>query len=170
MNAKPNPADVKRHEQIQFELEELNAEVDHLKEQTAQLDDTIKQLHQKIMEAGGMQLRLQKVKVDGVKEQIDTLNDRITKSIVSKSKAEKDATRFAKSIVKQENQIQEIDEQSETLTKEIEDNLAIVEEIRKKSEESQNVSAYICCLFLNSQFPFSCIITSKGCGQQENRT
>jgi structural maintenance of chromosome 4 len=95
------------------------------------------------MEAGGMQLRLQKVKVDGVKEQIDTLNDRITKSIVSKSKAEKDATRFAKSIVKQENQIQEIDEQSEALTKEIEDNLAFVEEIRKKSEESQNVSLHI---------------------------
>ncbi|KAG2182444.1 hypothetical protein INT43_007374 [Umbelopsis isabellina] len=138
VNAKPNPADVKRHEQIQFELEELNAEVNHLKEQTAQLEDTIKQLHQKIMEAGGMQLRLQKVKVDGVKEQIDTLNDRITKSIVSKSKAEKDATRFAKSIAKQEKQIEEIDEQSEALTKEIEANLAIVEDIRKKSEQSQN--------------------------------
>jgi structural maintenance of chromosome 4 len=142
-NAKPNPADVKRHEQIQFELEELNAEIDHLKEQTAQLEDTIKQLHQKIMDAGGMQLRLQKVKVDGVKEQIDTLNDRITKSIVSKSKAEKDATRFAKSIVKQENQILEIDEQSESLTKEIEKNLTIVNDIRKKAEESQNVSLYL---------------------------
>ncbi|GAB5591511.1 Structural maintenance of chromosomes protein 4 [Umbelopsis nana] len=138
-NAKPNPADVKRHEQIEVELVELTAEIDHLKDQTAQLEDTIKQLHQKIMEAGGIRLRLQKVKVDGIKEQIDLMNDRITKSIVSKSKAEKDATRCAKSIVRQQQQIAEIDSQLEDLTKQIEENAKIADDIRKKAEESQNI-------------------------------
>lgn len=139
-NAKPNPADVKRHEQIEVELVELTAEIDHLKDQTAQLENTIKQLHQKIMEAGGIQLRLQKVKVDGIKEQIDLMNDRITKSIVSKSKAEKDATRFAKSIVRQQQQIAEIDSQLEDLTKQIDENAKIADDIRKNAEKSQNVS------------------------------
>jgi predicted nucleic acid-binding Zn-ribbon protein len=141
-NAKPNPADVKRHEQIEAELVELTAEIDHLKEQTAQLESTIKELHQKIMEAGGIQLRLQKVKVDGVREQIDLLNDRITKSIVSKSKAEKDVIRYAKSIQRQQQQVEEMDSQLEDLTKQIEENAKIADDIRKKAEECQNVSVF----------------------------
>lgn len=141
-NAKPNPADVKRHEQIEAELVELTAEIDHLKEQTAQLESTIKELHQKIMEAGGIQLRLQKVKVDGVREQIDLLNDRITKSIVSKSKAEKDVIRYAKSIQRQQQQVEEMDSQLEDLTKQIEENAKIADDIRKKAEECQDVSIF----------------------------
>ncbi|CAO3677653.1 unnamed protein product [Umbelopsis ramanniana] len=143
-NAKPDPANIKRHEQIQSEIEELTAEIDHLKEQTAQLEDTIKELHRKIMEAGGIKLRFQKAKVDGVKEQIDLLNDRITKSIVSKSKAEKDAARFAKSIVKQQQQVEEMDAQLEDLTKQIDENSKVANEIRSKAEESQNVSRFYC--------------------------
>lgn len=110
------------------------------------MEDTIKELHRKIMEAGGIKLRFQKAKVDGVKEQIDLLNDRITKSIVSKSKAEKDAARFAKSIVRQQQQVEEMDTQLDDLTKQIDENSTVANEIRTKAEESQNVSEFCCIL------------------------
>lgn len=96
------------------------------------------------MEAGGIKLRFQKAKVDGVKEQIDLLNDRITKSIVSKSKAEKDAARFAKSIVKQQQQVEEMNAQLEDLKKKVDENSKVANEIRSKAEESQNVSRFYC--------------------------
>ncbi|KAI9286953.1 hypothetical protein BC943DRAFT_320354 [Umbelopsis sp. AD052] len=96
------------------------------------------------MEAGGIKLRFQKAKVDGVKEQIDLLNDRITKSIVSKSKAEKDAARFAKSIVRQQQQVEEMDTQLDDLTKQIDENSTVANEIRTKAEESQSVSGFCC--------------------------
>ena len=63
-------------------------------------------LQEKIMEVGGVKLRSQKSKVDGLRDQIRSLSDRIATSNSAKLKAEKDAVKNEKSIATSEKELE----------------------------------------------------------------
>lgn len=90
-----------------------------LKEKTAEIEETISSLHEEIMSAGGMDLRLQKICVNDVRKRIDGLNNRITKNMVAKAKAEKDVSKLENSIVKFEKESEKIDKEIKELEEEI---------------------------------------------------
>ncbi|KAI8993469.1 hypothetical protein BDB01DRAFT_327635 [Pilobolus umbonatus] len=56
----PKPADVQRQKDIKNEIEVLEEEMAGLKEMTSEIEETISSLQEDIMDAGGMDLRLQK--------------------------------------------------------------------------------------------------------------
>ncbi|KAG2237053.1 hypothetical protein INT48_001821, partial [Thamnidium elegans] len=116
---KPKPADIQRQAEIKQEIEDLEAEMKQLKKQTSEIEEAIRLLHEDIMNDGGMDLRLQTICVKQVRKNIDVANNRITKLMVAKSKAEKDVVKLEASIVKIEQEIENFSQTMQKLEDEI---------------------------------------------------
>ncbi|KAL0090798.1 hypothetical protein J3Q64DRAFT_1631009 [Phycomyces blakesleeanus] len=116
---KPRPADVKRLKDIEEEVQTLEQDITTLKDKTADIEEKIRSLHEDIMEAGGMELRLQNIVVNDMTNGIKALDEKITKSTYAKSKAEKDVTRLEFTIQKTEADAEKIDSDLQDLEKEL---------------------------------------------------
>ncbi|KAG2208081.1 hypothetical protein INT47_010443 [Mucor saturninus] len=138
---KPKPADVARESEIESEIEQLQAEMADLKEQTVEIEETISSLHEEIMEAGGMDLRLQKICVNDVRKRIDGLNNRITKNMVAKTKAEKDVIKLENSIAKTEKESEKFEQNMANLDREIEEVAKNMADIVLKVDEAKKQMA-----------------------------
>ncbi|KAI8647729.1 hypothetical protein BD408DRAFT_334358, partial [Parasitella parasitica] len=137
----PSPADVQRQDEIGSEIEQLQQELIELKEKTIEIEEAIAALHEDIMDAGGMDLRIQKICVNDMRKKIDSLNSKITKNMVAKSKAEKDVTRLEASIVKFERESEKFEHNLNVLEEELQfctRNLEeIIEQVNKAKESME---------------------------------
>ncbi|KAF9958569.1 hypothetical protein BGZ70_009140 [Mortierella alpina] len=133
--AEPKAADVAKMKQLAKKATELQAEVLSIKKNTQSIEGKIKDLQNKILDAGGVKLRAQKSKADGLKEQIEALGDKMTKTKVAKNKAEKDVVKLGAQIAKHEKELAEVSVDLETLEQEIKDKTLEAVGIRKKVEE-----------------------------------
>ncbi|KAI8366600.1 hypothetical protein BD560DRAFT_490754 [Blakeslea trispora] len=136
---KPSPADVKRQKEIEKEVSKLEKEMVELKEKTAQIEETISDLHEEILEAGGMDLRLQKICVNDVRKRIDSMNTRITKNMVAKTKAEKDVNKYEASIAKFEKESERFEQDLEDLNEEVKRHETDMAAIVAKAEETKQL-------------------------------
>jgi structural maintenance of chromosome 4 len=123
---------------IESEIEQLKEEMAELKEKTVEIEETISSLHEEIMDAGGNDLRVQKICVNDIRKQIDNMNNRITKNMVAKTKAEKDLSKLEASIVKFEKEsekfeqnLKELDDELKQHTKDMADIVAKVNEAKE---------------------------------------
>jgi len=71
--------DVERMKELEKTIKKNNQELEKLNESTKVFEESIKSLQAKIMEIGGMKLKAQKAKVDGISEAIDLANEKITR-------------------------------------------------------------------------------------------
>jgi structural maintenance of chromosome 4 len=110
-----------------------------LKEKTVEIEETISSLHEDIMDAGGMDLRLQKICVNDVRKRIDALNNRITKNMVAKTKAEKDVIKLESSIVKTEKEGEQFEKKLKELNDEVDQIGKDIEAMVAKVDESKQV-------------------------------
>lgn len=140
---KPSPHDVKREAEIGTEIEALQSEIEELKEKSAEIEETINSLHEEIMDAGGMDLRLQKICVNDVKKRIDNLNNRITKNSVAKSKAEKDVVKLEATIANIEKESEKFEDQLKELNKEIAEIAENMASVVKKVDEAKEVIQHL---------------------------
>ena len=76
------------------------SQLSKLTDNSSKIEDQIKQLQEKILEVGGVRLRMQKAKVDGLQEQVDTCNSGLTKLQVEKATREKSYVKMVKNLVK----------------------------------------------------------------------
>ncbi|KAI9320698.1 SMCs flexible hinge [Dichotomocladium elegans] len=136
---KPSPEDVKRHSEIEGEIECLQQEMQELKDKTADIEEQIKSLQEDIMEAGGMDLRLQKIVVDDVKKRIDSLNNKITKAMVAKAKAEKDVTKLEANIKKTEKEKEKIETDLKEVEEESKEKAKEAAQVMREADESKKV-------------------------------
>ncbi|GBB86291.1 hypothetical protein RclHR1_12710001 [Rhizophagus clarus] len=136
---KPNIEVVSRMEQLRMQMDSLTQELEKLKRQSSKIEEEIKGLRDKILEAGGDKLRTQKFKVDQVKEQIAMTNERIIKSQVAKSKAEKDIAKFENSLSKNKRELEEWDNEINRLTEESQQKAETARSIRAKADESKSI-------------------------------
>lgn len=88
-------------------------EVQSLRQKSAGIEDAIKQLQDKILEVGGVKLRAQKSKVDGIKQQIDLSSNKVTKAEVEQAKSAKDAEKLEKAIQSNTSKLEDLDSQLE---------------------------------------------------------
>ncbi|KAF9206582.1 hypothetical protein BGZ49_002200 [Haplosporangium sp. Z 27] len=137
--AEPKAADVAKMKQLAKKATDLRAEVTSIKKNTQSIEDKIKDLQNKILDAGGVKLRAQKSKVDGLREQIEALGDRSTKTKVAKNKAEKDVVKLSAQIVKHEKELAEVSEDLTKLEREIKEKTQEAVGIRKKGEEAKQI-------------------------------
>jgi structural maintenance of chromosome 4 len=96
--SKPDQGDVQRIAVLAKELERGRRELEGLKRDSAAIEEAIRDLQEQILEVGGVRLRAQKSKVDGVRQMLEIENDKITKSEVHLAKARKDFEKHSKSL------------------------------------------------------------------------
>lgn len=111
-----------------------------LKEKTVEIEQAIAALHEEIMESGGMDLRLQKICVNNIRKKIDTLNNKITKHMVDKTKAEKDVHKFEASIVQFERESEQFENNLSELTDEMKECDKNLEDIISKVDKAKEVN------------------------------
>ncbi|MCO5585122.1 hypothetical protein L7F22_039054 [Adiantum nelumboides] len=136
-NHGPDAGDLRRVEELNATISKLDSELAELTVKTSSIEEDIAALQEKILEAGGVALRAQKSKVDGIKERIDLYGERITKAEVAKSKADKDLVKFAKSLAKNEEALSGIEDELNNVLDTLTNKGSKVDEIRKRVQECQ---------------------------------
>lgn len=121
------------------QLGQLEKAIEELRTETAGVEAEIKDLQDKIMEVGGVRLRAQKAKVDGLKEQISTLSEEISTGEVARSKAEKQKAKHEKAFGDAQNEILTAADELEQLSIEVQNQATDASGSKQKAQEAQDV-------------------------------
>lgn len=138
-NKQPQGEDVKRIQALDGEIKKLTDDLWKLEEKRDRIQGEIKVLQDKILEVGGVRLRSQQVKVEGIKEMSDHTNDQLTKAEVGRAKAERDMVKLDKAIKVNTIALEEIEEELAALEKNIRGNAAGLEHIRTQLDQAKDV-------------------------------
>ncbi len=137
--SKPDAGDASRIAELDRQMGSLDKEIAKLTEKSSAIERDIEALQEKILEAGGVELRTQKSKVDSIKDKMELSSELTTKAEVAKSKAEKDVVKLAKSLERNEEQLAELDGELEQLRDEIGAKANEAESVRAKVDEAQHL-------------------------------
>lgn len=124
---------------LEKQIGQLEKAVEKLRTETAGVEAEIKDLQDKIMEVGGVRLRAQKAKVDGLKGQIGTLTEEVSNGEVARSKAEKQKVKNEKAFADAQKEIETAAEELEQLKVELENQAANASGSKQKAQEAQEV-------------------------------
>ena len=123
--AAPSKAEKGKISSLEKSIDTLQSEIEKLQQESSGLEDEIEVLQAKIMEVGGLKLRSQKGKVDGLREQIETLGESLSAAEVAGAKARKggekhgrDMADASKEIAKVEKDAQKVEDDAARQTKE----------------------------------------------------
>jgi structural maintenance of chromosome 4 len=105
--------DKSRAAQLEKAIVTSEREIQKLHSETAGIEQEIKALQDQIMEIGGVRLRSQKAKVDGLRGQIETLSDEMSSAEVNRSKAEKNKTKQEKAKKEAESELSKLEAEFE---------------------------------------------------------
>lgn len=122
---------------LEKKIEKLEAEIEELNAETSGIDDEIKALQDRIMEVGGIKLRSQKGKVDGIREQLETLNEQVAGTDLSRVKAEKNLAKAEKAFANSTMELNTVGVELEELQEEIKAHTNTARESAAKAEEAQ---------------------------------
>jgi structural maintenance of chromosome 4 len=134
--SKPDAGDEKRIVQLEREIATATKEVDSLKAKAAVINDQIKELQNKILEVGGVQLRAMQSKVTTTKGLIDNCNETITKAEVAQAKAQRDAEKLEKAIAANTAKLEEAEAELETVEGDLQACSGDLEVIKAKVQEA----------------------------------
>ncbi|EJU02564.1 RecF/RecN/SMC protein [Dacryopinax primogenitus] len=95
---KPDANDAKRVKTLDADIASYAKDLEKVKKKSDAIESDIRDLQEKILEVGGVKLRSQQSKVDGIKQLIDLANERMNKAEVTQAKATKDSAKLEKSI------------------------------------------------------------------------
>ena len=115
----------------------LNMELEKLRSETTSVEAEIQALQDKIMEVGGLQLRSQKARVDGLKERIDMLTDDISNAEVAKTKNEKLKIKSEKAKADAEKELESLAKDLDRLEGDIEKHKSGASELRGQAEQAE---------------------------------
>lgn len=131
--------DTKKVLKIEESIASYENAIVKLTAETAGIEDEIRSLQDKILEVGGIKLRTQKSKVDGLRDQIDALTQRCDASELSKTKAEKDIKKLANTSENGEAEIAAVEDELQALRSTI-DGDKTYSSVTKEMEETKYVS------------------------------
>jgi structural maintenance of chromosome 4 len=81
---------------LEREIKTAEKDLETLKQRSRTIETEITQLQNQILAVGGIELRKQQSKVDGINQMIELENDKVTKAEVGVNKARKDIEKHAK--------------------------------------------------------------------------
>lgn len=137
---KPSKTDDSRAAALEKQLASLEEDIEELRSQKGGIEEEIQSLQDKIMQVGGIKLRSQKAKVDGLKEQISMLSEEISNAEVAKSKNEKLIVKHGKSRRDAEKELEHVAEELERLNDDVQNQANDASGSRQKAEEAQEVN------------------------------
>lgn len=122
---------------LEKNIKKLEAEIKNLNAETSGIENEIKALQHRIMEVGGIKLRSQKGRVDGIREQLETLNEQVAASDLSKVKAEKNFVKSEKAFTSSTQELDTVGVDLEKLKEEMALHSSTARESAAKAEEAQ---------------------------------
>lgn len=138
--SQPSQSDDKRVSELEKTIRSLEKETGKLLSETADIEEEIKALQDRIMEVGGVQLRTQKAKVDGLKDQIDHRMEELSTAEVGKAKAEKQKTKHSKTLNETQSELEKVLRDLEKVEEDMKEQVRNTAGFRKEAEEAQEVS------------------------------
>lgn len=117
-------------------IKKLTDEMWSLEEKRDRIQTDIQALQAKILEVGGVRLRSQQVKVEGIKEMSDHANDQLTRAEVGCHKAEKDLAKLERAIASNEEALEILQEEVAALDKTHREKRAGLDVIRREVEKA----------------------------------
>lgn len=117
--AKLKKPDTKTIDSKESMLVKLQTERDKLETEVKKLSSKIDELQEQIIQVGGLQLRMQKSKVDGLKDRIANISDRLVRGISEKAKQENLLKRETKNVENYGKELEQIKEQNDQLEEEL---------------------------------------------------
>lgn len=138
--SQPSQSDDKRVSELEKTIRSLEKETGKLQSETADIEEEIKALQDRIMEVGGVQLRTQKAKVDGLKDQIDHRMEELSTAEVGKAKAEKQKTKHEKTLNETQSELEKVLRDLEKVEEDMKEQVRNTAGFRKEAEEAQEVS------------------------------
>jgi structural maintenance of chromosome 4 len=127
--------------EIRSTLLRLQKDMDTLRSSSRSIEVQIKELQDRILEVGGVRLRSQKAKVDSISEQMDFVNDRLSKARVGKVAAEKNLEKILKNCEKVQKELEECETQIAELKMEMESKTLVAVEVKKRFDEMNGSQA-----------------------------
>ncbi|KAJ2365439.1 Structural maintenance of chromosomes protein 4, partial [Coemansia sp. RSA 2607] len=132
-----DPASAERRAQIEARAAAETTAISELQAECATIDSAIAALQERIMQAGGIRLRAQKAKVDGLLERITTVADERVRWEASLAKARSDLARAERAAATRAAQLAELEEQLATVTAEIDAKSAASIELRGTADAAR---------------------------------
>uniref|UniRef100_A0A060T4P0 Structural maintenance of chromosomes protein n=1 Tax=Blastobotrys adeninivorans TaxID=409370 RepID=A0A060T4P0_BLAAD len=122
-------------QEAQAVVKKHQSELAKLKEHSHSLEQEIADLQEKIMDAGGVRLRMQKSTVDSLKEKIELASTRLSNGVVEKNKAENEIKKQTRIIDDAEKEIKGSEEDYESLNSEMQTKLEEVQSLESEVEK-----------------------------------
>lgn len=119
------------------QLEELIQERDALKLQMIDSESKIAALEEKIMEAGGVELKVQNSKVDSIKQKIEIIHEKTSGDVMAIKKFENDIKRHTKIIADSEAESIGAEKDSSLIQDELGEKRRMIEELKLTAEVLQ---------------------------------
>lgn len=138
-SSRPAADEVARIAALDKEIAKLEAEHSKLQSSVDKISGEIKALQEQILEVGGVRLRSQQAKVNGIKEMSEHASDQLTKAEVGRAKAEKDLQKLEKALKTNGDASEELEEELAILEKTIREKSNALNMVRKKVETAQGL-------------------------------
>ncbi|KAJ1794967.1 Structural maintenance of chromosomes protein 4 [Coemansia sp. RSA 1938] len=133
----PSEADAAHKAKAEARIAKEQESIATLQEQCATIEVDIKDLQEKIMQAGGIRLRAQKSKVDGLQDRIKTINDEISRWQVAQAKSSKELARAERSSSGRDTQVADLEAQLEAVTSEIDAKSIAALDVKQRCEAAR---------------------------------
>ena len=114
--SEPDQEDVRRMKELDQQWKYHDEQITMLKDKSAVIEQAISQLEEDILEAGGVALRTQQSKVQGVKDMISLCTERLSKAEEQHARAQSDHRRHEKIQGTSEAQLETLDEELQSMS------------------------------------------------------
>lgn len=135
----PETAEKNRMRELKTQVAALEKDHSALNIRIDEISAEIRDLQDKILEIGGIKLRTQKSKVDGIKTMIQLATDAVTKAEVGLTKAERDLINSSKSMSDIQEKLQDIESELLELENSISIKAEALAEVKNSVEAVQTV-------------------------------
>lgn len=115
--------------------EQLEQELQVLKSNSADLENQIKTLNEKIMEIGGVKLRFLKSEIDGISGEIEMINSRLSTQVLERTKRETARKKYQRAIENAQQELLESEHEFTASEQEVRIQEAEVSKIEQEKEE-----------------------------------
>jgi structural maintenance of chromosome 4 len=123
---------------LEREIKTAERELEKLKQRSQTIEADIKQLQDQILAIGGIELRKQQSKVDGINNMIELENDKVTKAEVGVNKARKDIEKHTRVLDTSQKELKDIEVVLEKLKDDLRRIANDVASVRQLVKEAQD--------------------------------
>lgn len=145
-SSRPKVSNTDRVKLLQDTITGLEHDIEGFVENKSSIEAAIEALQEKIMEVGGVQLRGQKAKVDGLRDQIRTLNEEISSAEVATAKTTQQKKKHEKARTDAEAELSTAAAELHGLEEEVKKQLTDAAETKKQVEDAQEVRYNTICI------------------------